>query len=788
MALTLTCIVSYVWASLIFSCPITEAHSGDEAHVYKPEALQDLMETFSTEWRGHLDRLTEEMLQEQKQPLKLRSGWNSFWVGCVVTMIAAAALWVGCMRHWARKKELLRENEAEVILARYNHDSVRTLLTEVMHNKTYPPWLTFPDYHRVDWINSLIEQMWPKVEAAAVKQAHEALDPLLKANRPKWIGDISMPELTLGAMPPRIKGIKTFGGSGDDLILEMDAVWASSMTAALKIKLLPERIPVLPAGINLTAFLTKHLSKLIFVKMAVTDVGFSGRIRVVVTALSDTFPLADTVQVSLVELPRFSFGIRLLEYVNLMVLPGLESFIHHFIRDVLLGPYTLPEALTIPIREGASTRHPMPVGMLFVTMIQASDIPHVDWRSLVSKPDCFVELSVRNKSPKSTRVIWNQKSPRWDESFKFLVHHPEHQVLQLVLRDYDRVLGATEVGRAHVPIQSMPTGEEQRVWVDIQPTHKGFGSLQALQGAMRSMKNSSTSVIGGHGTRVAHVEDAGGMGFADVYTGAPQVQEVVPPSEMESDNEASLAMDAASNAASVVGADSRRSSGEHSIAHSTIAQPADSRQSALDKTVTAARGQKQKEPCRLQLSFLYVQVGTETVQKAQTAGGRSQVEAGSREAQVLSALRGGVLEVKVLRASPDSKAPTARQVVVKVGKREKATEAAGGSKSDNVKGLDQQEEVLEFVVDGDVADQPDALVELQVFDMHWISDTSDVALWGLESKHQMATKPAVVSLPLSDIIHSRSLHKAWQVGGGDGSRMPLLLDAEFEWLPVMDMS
>lgn len=30
-------------------------------------------------------------------------------------------------------------------------------------------------------------------------------------------------------------------------------------------------------------------------------------------------------------------------------------------------------------------------------------------------------LSVRNKSSKTTRVIWNKKCPRWDEDFKFLV-------------------------------------------------------------------------------------------------------------------------------------------------------------------------------------------------------------------------------------------------------------------------------------------------------------------------------------------------------------------------------
>ena len=60
-------------------------------------------------------------------------------------------------------------------------------------------------------------------------------------------------------------------------------------------------------------------------------------------------------QVSLVEMPRFSFGITLYEYLNLMVLPGLEAFVHYFISDILLRPYVLPESISIPLTVTLST-------------------------------------------------------------------------------------------------------------------------------------------------------------------------------------------------------------------------------------------------------------------------------------------------------------------------------------------------------------------------------------------------------------------------------------------------
>lgn len=57
-------------------------------------------------------------------------------------------------------------------------------------------------------------------------------------------------------------------------------------------------------------------------------------------------------------MPRFSFGITLYEYLNLMVLPGLEAFVHYFIRDILLRPYILPESITIPLVVGPTSGSP----------------------------------------------------------------------------------------------------------------------------------------------------------------------------------------------------------------------------------------------------------------------------------------------------------------------------------------------------------------------------------------------------------------------------------------------
>jgi hypothetical protein len=47
------------------------------------------------------------------------------------------------------------------------------------------------------------------------------------------------------------------------------------------------------------------------------------------------------------------------------------------------------------LQPGAAGRHPPPRGLLFVNVAEAVNIPNLDWRSLLSKPDTFVECASR---------------------------------------------------------------------------------------------------------------------------------------------------------------------------------------------------------------------------------------------------------------------------------------------------------------------------------------------------------------------------------------------------------
>lgn len=58
---------------------------------------------------------------------------------------------------------------------------------------------------------------------------------------------------------------------------------------------------------------------------------------------------------------------------------------------------------------------------------------------------------------------------RWDQDFELLVHEPEHQQLTAVLLEHHALDKDDEVGRVSIPIEELPVGEVQDLWLDLGP-------------------------------------------------------------------------------------------------------------------------------------------------------------------------------------------------------------------------------------------------------------------------------------------------------------------------------
>lgn len=331
-------------------------------------------------------------------------------------------------------------------------------LKRICGNANLPAWVRYPDFERVQWINSLMDQLWPNVKAAAAGIVRNELSPMLQANKPSWIHEIGIHTFTLGESPPRVSAIKVFSTESvvDEVVIEMECIWDGSQQFQLAIRPFPR----LPVGLGIGA----AISKLLAMRVGVGNLWFKGKVRVALKPLIDRVPLVGAVKVSLVEAPDFSFSVQL-QGGDITFLPGLEIWLTNFIKTAVLEPYVLPEGLTVPL-DPTAAKADVPKGILYVRVLEAKHLPWLDWLTL---PDAYVRLFVRGRRKRKTSVCKQSFHPKWDEEFVMLVHDPDHQELSAVVYDHDFIGADKEVGYVKLPIKDLPNGDTETHWLDIVP-------------------------------------------------------------------------------------------------------------------------------------------------------------------------------------------------------------------------------------------------------------------------------------------------------------------------------
>ncbi|KAK9917790.1 hypothetical protein WJX75_008296 [Coccomyxa subellipsoidea] len=410
-----------------------------------------------------------------------RKGFSyfDFFLGIAVAWGSAAFL-----QYRFNFRLLNRQQKTEAIQALKDMD-VQTL-RKVLGNANLPSWINFPDFERVNWVNMVFSQLWPNLSAYFTKQAHPQLDPLLKGSKPAWIESIKLIKFDLGEKAPHISGVKVYRAenqTNDEVILECDFMWAGQQDVQILVKPVPRFVSKWLIGIG------KVISTLIRLKVSMMRLIVNGRLRITLTPLLNDMPIVGAIQVSLVEMPDFSFDLDVLGG-DITLLPGLEAWLNSFIRASVLRPYVLPDRYTVEIVPDSGMQTPK--GLLFITLIEAVHVPRVDW---LSKTDPFIKLGVRASRMARSQVIDNDLNPKWNEGFKLLVHEPEHQALQVELYDYDSMDADDLIGEAKFDVKEMGDQEEKDLWLDIVPVKAEKSSHKGIGGKVRALKDVSKEAV-----------------------------------------------------------------------------------------------------------------------------------------------------------------------------------------------------------------------------------------------------------------------------------------------------
>ncbi|KAB2595992.1 synaptotagmin-3-like [Pyrus ussuriensis x Pyrus communis] len=306
-----------------------------------------------------------------------------------------------------------------------------------------PPWVKNPNYHRVDWLNKFIADLWPYLEKEIAGTIRSVAQPIFDEYIGKFqIESIEFERIDMGTLPPILNGLEVFETNDNELIMEPSIKWAGNPNIILVLKVLSLRITV--QLVDIQVFLAP---------------------RIAFKPLVPSFPCFANIVVSLMEKPHVDFGMKILG-ADIMSIPGLYRFVQETIKKQVASLYLWPRTLEIPILDVSTVAVNKPVGILHVNVVHAVKLLKKD---IIGSSDPYVKLSLTGDGlpAKKTTIKKKNLNPEWNEKFKFLVKDPKTQLLQLQVFDWDKVGGHDRIGMQLVPLKQLTPHELQEFKLDL---------------------------------------------------------------------------------------------------------------------------------------------------------------------------------------------------------------------------------------------------------------------------------------------------------------------------------
>ncbi|KAI3427265.1 hypothetical protein D9Q98_007197 [Chlorella vulgaris] len=353
------------------------------------------------------------------------------------------------------------------------------------------------------------------------------LDELLNSSqvwRPRWLGSsrVVVQGVSLGHTPPRITAIKAVAQREGNyavqrqLALDCAFAWSSDLEVKLLFYLFRGWDGCEGEGSmrhRALRFFRRLIPRAMFLKIGVRQVVVSGTARLTLAPLIEQLPVVGAVRVSLMGPPDFAYHTSVFGG-NPFMLPGVEAWLNSFIRTSVLAPFLFPGGYDVPLpgAPGSPAARQEPEGLLEVQLIEAVNLPRMDFWGSKADPYCRVEVApvlllaaldcrlwVRESSKFTSSVKSRTLNPVWNEEFTLIVHAALYQTLNLVVYDSDALLHDEEIGRAAVPLNSLDAspGAASDLWLPLMRPYSSRRSSRKQQPSVRSGRSSLAQPAGG---------------------------------------------------------------------------------------------------------------------------------------------------------------------------------------------------------------------------------------------------------------------------------------------------
>ncbi|CAN2389070.1 Extended, partial [Pristimantis euphronides] len=331
-----------------------------------------------------------------------RLGFGVSW------LLLGLFLWIFWNRN--KKSKLARMRAAWELLENESLEVTRGLRTQQL-----PAWVNFPDVERVEWINKVVQQMWPYFGMYMEKLFQEKIEPLVRASN-VHLKAFTFTKVHFGEKSPRINGIKAYTKKVDkrEVILDIQLCYTGDCEINVEIQKLCK------AGVN--------------------GIQVHGTLRVILAPLLPDVPFIGAVTMFFIHKPHLE--INWTGLTNILEIPGVSDMSDGMIIDLIASHLVLPNRFTFPLCgqvNAAQLRFPVPQGVLRVYLQEAENLIPKDTylKGIIKgKSDPYAILKVGNQNFKS-RTIKENLNPHWNEMYEFVIHEVPGQDLEIDLFDED---------------------------------------------------------------------------------------------------------------------------------------------------------------------------------------------------------------------------------------------------------------------------------------------------------------------------------------------------------------
>jgi len=371
-------------------------------------------------------------------------------------LIALAAAFQAGLRRGVRLARARRSLEDRIAARQVDEAALRQILGDL------PAWVRSPDSERAAWVNRAAQLLWPQMSQAISRTVKNALQRVLQNRKPNNIYSIAFETFALGDVPPQCSGARVHQTGAEEVMLDVDVSWAAPLAEAVLAVKLTQGAPPFPVQLS--------------------EILFSGTVRIIFRPLMPYWPCFAGVSVSFVGRPQVDFSLRLIGG-ELMSVPGLAHAMNDLIKHRVLSLMVWPRCVVAPVRKGLNLRNlqtilARPAGILRCHIVQARGLRAKHFTGVYVTLELGGVLRDSRVMGSSVDVGWKRERI-WD----FVVQEPDLEGLRVTLQeveeqnnldaqmlspeehlsqlrakveDNDLSLYIRRIGEAIVPVSSLP--------------------------------------------------------------------------------------------------------------------------------------------------------------------------------------------------------------------------------------------------------------------------------------------------------------------------------------------